>query len=640
MALAALTLSGCSVSSTPAEPVAPPITVAELSAQDVGAWLDGMLPAMLEREGVVGASVAVVGDGEVLAERGYGYAQVGGPDGPALVDADSTLFRIGSISKLFTATVVMQLVERGELDLDAPISRVLDFDLPTRFAEPITMRHLLTHTAGFEDEIAGLITAPGTEPTSLREALASDPPAQIFPPGTTPAYSNYSNGLAGYVAERVSGLPFEELVQTRVFDVAGMATATLDQPLPEAAQATMSTGYRAAGSPTVPFEVVTPAPAGAISATAADMSSFMLSQLGASSAPVLKAGTLELMHEPGLEEETLHGLASGPRMTLGFFERDRNGHRILSHAGDLTAFHAQLELYPEDAAGIYISLNSTGLNADSSTHIREALTTGFADRYFPDERPSAAPTATAAEHAAQVAGTYQLSRRSETTFLRAFFIASSVEVSAGDDGVVTVSAIIDATGRPVPFVETAPWLWTEVGGGRVLAVDQDAGVVTAIGLDPAFILQPMPTARAVMPTIAAISIAVLALVLVLVPASALGRRVRRNRASTTPAWRTTEWLTWAAAASLTASLLPWSTVANALLTDGPAPSESVIRGGQALMAIAALGVVPAVWRVVLALRESRRGSLQILTAAVVAAAFMGLTYTLWVGGMLQPSITY
>lgn len=634
-----LILAGCAAPETPRVPVSPKVPTGALTSTDVTAWLDGMLPAVLEREGIVGATVSVVADGEVLAERGYGYADVAG-DPARSVDPQSTLFRIGSISKVFTATIVMQLVQEGLLDLDAPVQDLLDFRLQTRFDEPVTLRHLLTHTAGFEDELAGVISGPDSAAVSLREAVSVDSPEQIFRPGTTPAYSNYSNGLAAYVAERAAGVPFAQLVQHRIFDPAEMSTATMEQPLPDARQANMSKGYQFAGSTEVPFEVVGPAPAGAISATASDMSRFMLAQLGSPAASLLDPNALAEMHEPALESDDLGGLTSGPVMTLGFFERNRNGHRILSHGGDLTAFHAQLELYPDDDAGIFISLNSTGIHPDSTTVIRNALTTQFADRYFPDDRPVPVPADTAAAHAAAIAGSYQFSRRGESTFIRAYYIFSGVDVVAAPDGTMTVSAIVDPTGRPVPFVETDPWVWTEVGGQRVIAVDQTDGKVNAIGFDPAFTLQPMPAERAALPFAAVFSMLALLVVLVAHPVVALVRRKRIRRTDTLPAWRRAGWLVWAGALSFVLSILPWSAVANALLTDGPTPGPLVIRLGQLLLVLAALGVVPALWRVVLSLRPTHRSWARVTLATLVAAAFAGLVFVLLTGGVLQLSLSY
>lgn len=634
-----LFLTACTPQGTPPELARPETSVAELTDADVRAWLDGVLPAALEREGIVGATVSVVADGEIIAARGYGHVDAAGADAQQ-VDPASSLFRIGSVSKVFTATIVMQLVEQGIVDLDAPVQDFVDFPLPETFDEPITMRHLLSHTAGFEDELAGLITAPGGETVSLRDAVAIDPPAQIFTPGSTPAYSNYSNGLAAYVVERVTGVPYETLVQERIFDRLGMASATMAQPLPDDRQNDMSNGYRFDGSEEVPFEVVSPAPAGAISATALDVGRFMLAQLGESEQPLMSAETRTLMHEPALTREELGGLAAGPVMTLGFFERDRNGHRILSHAGDLTAFHAQLEIYPDDRAGIFISLNSSGTRPESSTVIRDELTAGFAERYFPDERAAPSPTTTAAQHAEAIAGTYQLSRRGETTFIRAFFILSSIDVVSDGSGTMTVSAIVDSGGRPVSFVETEPWVWTEIGGHRTIAVDQRDGEVIAIGFDPAFTLQPMPTERAILPTVAGVSILILLAQLLAFPILTLVRRVRRLRTDRPRGWRNAGWLAWAASASLALAVLPWSGVANALLTDGPAPDPFIIRTGQALLIIAALGIIPAAWRTVMSFRIPRRRWVAVAISIAVTAAFAGLIFALLIGGILQPSLSY
>lgn len=164
------------------------------------------------------------------------------------MDPSTTLFRIGSISKLVTATAVMQLVVAGRLDLDAPVADTLDFELPTRFAEPATLRHLLTPTAGFEDRIAGVIRPAGSSPPTLRDEVSLDPPEQIYAPGTTPSYSNHSNALAAYLVERVTAEPYSRYVQHEVLDRAGMATATLDQRLPARLRAQMSKGYESSRS--------------------------------------------------------------------------------------------------------------------------------------------------------------------------------------------------------------------------------------------------------------------------------------------------------------------------------------------------------------------------------------------------------
>ena len=615
----------------------------ELTTANAEAWLDGLLPSMLQREGITGAVVSVVSHGEVVTQQGYGSSEAGtSTTEPRPVDAGTTLFRIGSVSKLVTATAVMQLVDQGRVDLDEPVQNYVDIEVPNRFDRPITLRHLLSHTAGLEDEIGGLITSDANGRPTLREALASEPPEQIFEPGTTPAYSNYSNGLAAYVVERVTGQDFEVYATENILEPAGMTTATYAQPLSAEQQRDMSRGYDFRGSEEVPFEVVTPSPAGAISATATDMSRFMLAQLGHS--PVLSPAMLELIHEPALGADTLGGLAEGPRMTLGFFERDRNGHRILSHAGDLTAFHAQLEIFPDDDAGIFISLNSTGVNGDATTAIRDAVTTGFADRYFPDTRPAPAPIDTAAAHAEALAGTYEFSRRGESTFIRLFFILSSAEVVPQPDGSLTVSAIVDAAGQPLTFVEVEPWVWQERDGQRRIAADVVGGEVRAISFDPAFTLQPMSSDRAAVPLIAAFTLVVLAIALVSWPVGAGIRRYARRPSTSRALVRRLRLAVHVALLALVAAVPLWMMVAEALLTDSGSPGAVVIRGAQVLTAVAALGVVPAAWLVVETVRsrDPRRASwwLLLVGRVIVALAFLGLGYLCLVGGILQPSLSY
>jgi CubicO group peptidase (beta-lactamase class C family) len=142
-----------------AGPTGPAPVAARLTRADVEAWLDGLMPYALQRGGIPGAVVVVVKDGSVLFQKGYGYAEV---KHRVPVDPERTLFRPGSISKLFTWTAVLQLVEQGKLDLDADINRYLDFRIPPAFGKPITLRDCMTHTPGFEE--VGKISFPTTLP--------------------------------------------------------------------------------------------------------------------------------------------------------------------------------------------------------------------------------------------------------------------------------------------------------------------------------------------------------------------------------------------------------------------------------------------------------------------------------------------
>jgi len=181
----------------------------ELTVADVHAFLDGFVPMQLEREDIAGAVVLVVKDGAIFFAKGYGYSDV---DKKTPVTVDATLFRPGSISKLFTWTAVMQLVEQGKLDLDRDVNEYLDFKIPAKFGKPITLRNIMTHTTGFEEQVKDLINEEGAPIAMLKQHLAEHIPERIFPPGTTPAYSNYGASLAGYIVERVSGRPFNDYI--------------------------------------------------------------------------------------------------------------------------------------------------------------------------------------------------------------------------------------------------------------------------------------------------------------------------------------------------------------------------------------------------------------------------------------------
>ena len=140
----------------------------ELTVADVHAFLDGFVPMQLERENIAGAAVLVVKDGAIFFAKGYGYSDV---EKKTPVTVDATLFRPGSISKLFTWTAVMQLVEQGKLDLDRDINEYLDFKIPAKFGKPITLRNIMTHTPGFEEQVKDLINEEGAPIATLKQHL-------------------------------------------------------------------------------------------------------------------------------------------------------------------------------------------------------------------------------------------------------------------------------------------------------------------------------------------------------------------------------------------------------------------------------------------------------------------------------------
>jgi CubicO group peptidase (beta-lactamase class C family) len=611
----------------------------------VDAWLDGLIPTTLDRTGIPGATVAVVHEGKVLTLRGFGHAETGtgaGDRGPVPVDPDRHLFRTGSVSKLATATAALQLVQRGELDLDGDIREHLDFTLPLSFDGPVTLRHLLTHTAGFEERVAGLI-GTGETRADLRRALVTDPPEQIYRPGTVPAYSNYGFALAGYLVQRVSGVPFEEYVQRNVLDRVGMTASTFDQPLPEPLRDRMAAGYPTAADPAAPFEIVGVPPAGSLTAPASDMARFMLAHLGENpgGTPLLDPATRELMQLPALGVDSLGTLAAGPRMTLGFFDESRNGRRILGHGGDTNYFHSHLQILPEEGAGIFVSVNGSGRGALDSLVLRQALTTGFADRYFPrqGERPAGTVDRdTAREHAALAAGSYHDSRGFRSTFMTVAGLAARIELTPLDDGrlLFTPGPLSDS---PARYEEVSPWVWREVGGERTVAMRVTDGKVTAIGYDSAFALLPVEPARAtgvVLPVLGG-SLLILLLVVLSWPVRGVLRRVTR-RPRRDPAGRTVRVLTRVAVGCALLALVGW--VVTLLTIMGLQEVSTVsLRLLQVLQLVGLLGVLPAAVRLVGDLRR-RAGWTRTVGSLAVLLALAGTGWFAVEFMLLAPSVSY
>jgi CubicO group peptidase (beta-lactamase class C family) len=255
---------------TPASGLSDP---AELSA-----FVDGVMATSMKSNHVPGAVVVVVKDGKVFFAKGYGYADL---DNKTPVDPASTLFRPGSVSKLFTWTAVLQLVEAGKLDLDADVNTYLDFEIPATYAQPITLRIIMTHMTGFEDKGDGLFKLNAEEVSSLETYLKSNLPTRVFPPGQYAAYSNYATALSGYIVERVSGIPFEQYISKNILQPLQMQHSTFEQPLPTALAGQMSKGYNYLNGEYIEgsFEFVVGAPAGALSATGLDMANFMIAHL-------------------------------------------------------------------------------------------------------------------------------------------------------------------------------------------------------------------------------------------------------------------------------------------------------------------------------------------------------------------------
>lgn len=505
-----------------------------LTAEDLSAWLDGRVPYSLEAGDIAGAVVSVVKDGKVLFQKGYGYADV---KAKVPMSAETSMVRPGSTSKLFTWTAVMQLVQQGKLDLDRDVNGYLDFKIPQTFGQPVTLRHLMNHTAGFEEGLKDLLAYDPKLAPSNEDYLKQHPRPMLFAPGTVPGYSNYGVALAGYIVQRVSGEPFETYVDRHIFQPLGMTRSTMAQPLPARFEPFIAKGYRQASDPAPsPFELVVTAPAGSGSATAADMARFMLAHLQQGrldGAEILNPSTTALMHSPSAKARPGFNV-----MAHGFFREYRNGRVLLGHGGDTIVFHSDLALLPEEGVGIFLSFNSRG--KDSAVYLaRKALVDGFFDRYFPAKPVVDAPAlASAAQDAQHIAGRYQSSRRVEHGFLSALYLMSQTVIVAQPDG--TILAPSGVTGEMATFREVAPQLWRKQGGVQELAFAEVDGVRTVIDSEnPVSVLQEAPVLRSAPVTLTVLGLSVLVLLGTLLtwPLGALLRRADRGTSGSSPEFR-------------------------------------------------------------------------------------------------------
>lgn len=395
---------------------------------EVEAFIDGLMTSYLREKHIAGATVSIVRDSTVLLSKGYGYADVAAR---TPVDPRTTLFRIGSISKLFTWTAVMQLVEQGKLTLDADINTYLDFKIPATFPEPITLKHVLTHTPGFEEDGRDLFTDDPARVKTMKEWLPGRMPTRVRPPGVHASYSNWATAVAGYVVERVSGMSYDEYIERYIFKQLGMQYASSRQPLPASLLPHMSQGYQWTAGSWKPekFEIITgAAPAGSFSVSATDMATFMLAHLhyGAwNGGRIFSEATARTM------QTRLHGHdARIPGFAHGFYEQNPAGPRAIGHGGDTQYFHSDLILLPTEGVGFFVSFNT---NTGGEVSFKPFADDVF-NHYYPEPLPLVAPKAADAEDNKRFAGEYVFNRMSYTTFQKALALQGTIKIAADTSG--------------------------------------------------------------------------------------------------------------------------------------------------------------------------------------------------------------
>jgi CubicO group peptidase (beta-lactamase class C family) len=568
----------------PTVPLSPPVSSASsaspenpdtasgavpLTKDDVDIWLDGYLPYALRTGDIPGAVVTVVKDGQILTARGFGFAD---RDKRTPVDPERTLFRPGSVSKLVTWTAAMQLVEQGKLDLDKDVNTYLDFKIPEYDGKPVTLRQLMTHTAGFEEAVKDIIFSDPAHLLSLGDYLKRWTPKRVFEPGTTPAYSNWGTALTGYLVERVSGESFDDYCDKHIFAPLGMTNSTMRQPLPAALAGQMASGYKP-GQEAGKFEIVGPAPAGSMSSSGTDMAKLMISYLDRARGLLSPEAAAQMQDAPIDTFNPVSLLPPLNRMRLGFFETNINGREVIGHLGDTEYFHTSLHLLMKEGVGIYLSFNSGGREGIVQT-LRWSLFEDFADRYFPASTAADAPpdAKTATEHAALMAGNWQVSRTAFSNPIAVLQLIGQTKVTVGPKGGLLIPELLGPNKQPREWEEIAPFVWRERGGHDLLAAKVENGRVVrwSFGLlAPFMVFDRVPAHRSSSWLIPAASIGATVLLLTVLfwPIAWFARRkYRATFPLTGSALRAYKWTRWASLAVVLV-LVGWMAIIGALFAN-------------------------------------------------------------------------
>lgn len=409
---------------------------------------------------VPGAAIVVVKGDKVLLEKGYGYAD---KERQIAVDPGKTVFRIGSVTKTFTAAAVMQLVEKGKIDLHTDINKYLEEGIRIRnpFDQPVTMHHLLTHTTGFDVTIETMDDYHNdlTKFVSLSDYVKQRMPDVVRKPGESYMYDNFAFVLQGYIIERVTGVPFHQYMKQNLFQPLDMMNTDLlltDEVLGHLAKAYMD------GQALDPYAITpTESPDGGMNATAGDISKFMIAQL--------QDGVYQnrrIWSEESIRQMQHYHVAIHPRVedaTYGYegsFEPEHNnGQKVITKGGDLIGFSSYMWLIPEQKVGVFITYNN-------SSDLRSAWFNAFMDRYFPSTDPSAEPV--------PLNTPQEQLRRLEGEYSDARIRVALTTITAVGDGELLVESLMGKQ----KVIQIGPLLFEDENGKLLAFKENDDGSIT------------------------------------------------------------------------------------------------------------------------------------------------------------------
>jgi len=453
----------------------------------VEAYVDGSMRQAMDSNQVAAATVAVVKDGKVLLAKGYGLARI--TPKPMATDAD-TLFQIASISKTPVYIAIAQLAEAGKLSFDDPVNNHLPpaLRIPDQgFTNPILIRHLMTHSAGFEDSALGHLFVEKPERLStISNYLVKYRVNRVREPGVQSSYSNYALVLLGAVIEHETTTDFPSYMDARILRPLGMTRSTyrdsydaafgkrMGLPVPMTADAAVNRTQQLTGGPGQwkeqgPEFTSMIAPAGGLHASANDMAQYALALSDPArleAAGVLKASSFATLLTPGvkLPGTSHHGF-------MHYFLS--GGHQGFGHGGAMAFGASDLIIVPELKLGIFVSTNGRGGFAFANDLVRRLL----ADFAPAPDAPAVRDAATKAM-AQEIAGDWIFNRRAwHRTEAGIMVFDAGMSVTAKDNGDIMFGSVVGDTNRYEPI---GGGVWRSVKRGSHLIYAKDANGVPTI----------------------------------------------------------------------------------------------------------------------------------------------------------------
>ena len=445
-----------------------PIDPLQQELDNLSQYFDQYLREQMENYNIPGLAFAYVYQGEVVT-GGYGFADM---DNEIPIDPSATLFPMEDIAKSFTAAAVLQLSERGAVDLDADVNLYLnDFMLPERFSRPLTLRNILTHTSGFAESSIGAYALEAEDIKPLKDYLADIPP-WIYSPGKASTYGDYGYGLAGLVVQEISGEDFGEYMKHNL-----LAPLAMDQSIfrmDAAASANAAKGYVEVSGELIANDPAYPRnlPASALMGTVRELANFLIMHLNDgvfNNRQILSEESLNLMHNL---QYVQHPKLSG--WTLGLFQHKANGQRVLMHGGDSELGYSTIMFFLPDADfGMVVAINRC------MPALGIKLINDFIHWRYPVENSGPIkPAENAVDRSRWFIGNYTLDYPTWNSFASLRRLFTQIHVNVDEAGVFHIDFPPELD-LPTEWVEVEPLLMRAVDQEKYIAfIDDPKGNIT------------------------------------------------------------------------------------------------------------------------------------------------------------------